>query len=459
MAALNPASKPEEGWTSARLIPTTGIGGQDDQERRATSSLLAVMRAVPPFGRAVVQHLGAPAGRLTTYTEVRFEGEDAKLAIPDGAIVIEWGKRRWVCLVEVKTSGAPLVAEQVARYLELARINSFDAVLTISNQLTTAPTESPIVVSHPPRKVLLRHLSWWHVMTEARVQHRFGGITNADQEWILGELIAYLDHEKAGAGGFDDMGDRWVAVRDGARQRTLRPAEPGVRDVASRWEQFVEYLALGLYQDLGRAVTPNWPKKAGPAARLDLLVETLARSGRLEAAIHVPDAVAPIELEADLGRRWFTTSIEVNAPEEGWAKTRINWIVRQLGGAPDDLRLDVRYPNIKEPVSGSLKDVRAKPERLLYAADPHRPPRTFRLSLAREMGAKRGNGPGSFVRASRQQSVDFYRSIVQHLRPWAASAPKLPEAGSAVSSQASPTPPDFSAPDARDFGEATEPES
>jgi hypothetical protein len=75
------------------------------------------------------------------------------------------------------------------------------------------------------------------------------------------------------------------------------------------------------------------------------------------------------------------------------------------------------------------------------------------------MGAKRGSGSGSFVRASRQQSVDFYRSAVQHLRPWTASAPKLPEAGAAASSQASPTPPDFSAPDARDFGEATEPES
>jgi hypothetical protein len=61
----------------------------------------------------------------------------------------------------------------------------------------------------------------------------------------LGELIYYLDHEKSGASGFQDMGQAWVAVRDGARQGTLRGSDPAVRDVALRWEQLLDYLALG----------------------------------------------------------------------------------------------------------------------------------------------------------------------------------------------------------------------
>jgi hypothetical protein len=97
--------KPEETWHRARLIPTTGIGGQDEQEQRATSSLLAVMAAVPQFGRAILDHLGAPGGKVQTYTEIRFLDEDTKLSIPDGALVVERGKSRWVCLVEVKTAG------------------------------------------------------------------------------------------------------------------------------------------------------------------------------------------------------------------------------------------------------------------------------------------------------------------------------------------------------------------
>jgi hypothetical protein len=44
----------EESWHEARLIPTSGINGADEQERRATSALLAVVSAVREFGRALV---------------------------------------------------------------------------------------------------------------------------------------------------------------------------------------------------------------------------------------------------------------------------------------------------------------------------------------------------------------------------------------------------------------------
>ncbi len=103
MVAPKAITKPEDSWRQARLIPTSGIGGQDEQEQRATSSLLAVMAAVPQFGRAILQHVGAPGGKIQTYTEVRFVDDDAKLSIPDGAVVVSRGKTRWVCLVEVKT--------------------------------------------------------------------------------------------------------------------------------------------------------------------------------------------------------------------------------------------------------------------------------------------------------------------------------------------------------------------
>jgi len=62
----------EESWHQARLIPTSGINGADEQERRATSALLAVMSSVREFGRVLTQPLGAPAGQLETYIEVPF---------------------------------------------------------------------------------------------------------------------------------------------------------------------------------------------------------------------------------------------------------------------------------------------------------------------------------------------------------------------------------------------------
>src|SRR3954470_15412832 len=110
-------------WHPARLIPTVGIRGQEEQEKRATSSLLAVMRAVPEFGHALLKGMGAPKGRIATFAEVRFKDADGKVSIPDGAVVVERGKARWTALVEVKTGTADLAAEQVSRYLDLAREN------------------------------------------------------------------------------------------------------------------------------------------------------------------------------------------------------------------------------------------------------------------------------------------------------------------------------------------------
>lgn len=456
-SSTNGGSRPEDTWHQARLIPTTGIGGQDEQEQRATSSVLAVMAAVPQFGRAVLAHLDAPAGRIRTFTEVRFLDGDEKTLIPDGAVVVERGKTRWVCLVEVKTGGAALRQEQVEKYLEVARAHGYDAVLTISNQITAAPTEYPIPVdTRKLRRVTLRHLSWWQVMTEARVQHKHRGIADTEQAWVLGELIAYLDHEKAGAGGFEDMGESWVGVRDGARQGSLRFADKGVRDVAARWEQFVHFLALGLCQDLGRNVEVAWPRKLDPASRREAAIRLLVESGRLEATLRVPDAAAPIELVADLRARLFATSVELAAPREGRARTRVNWLLRQLRDTPPDLRIEARYPNAKETSSATLKQGSEKPERLLLSADPQREPRAFRVTLAKELGAKRGKLAGSFVAESKRQTIDFYRGIVQALKPWSPSAPKLPGQVDHASPVASSEPPDF-VDEGREFGEATLP--
>lgn len=182
------------------------------------------MRAVPEFGHALLKELGAPKSLIQTFAEVRFRTADGKTVIPDGAIVCERGRRSWTCLVEVKTGSAQLRDDQVSSYLDVARDNGFDAVLTISNQITSSSAESPVSVDgRKLKKVALWHFSWWRVITDAIVQSRYRGVSDPDQAWILDELIAYLDHEASGAGGFTDMGEHWVSVRkaahDGLRTR------------------------------------------------------------------------------------------------------------------------------------------------------------------------------------------------------------------------------------------------
>ena len=424
----SPESRPDDDWHVARLLPTSGLRDQEEQEKRATSCLLAVMRAVPDFGRALVTDLGGPRGRVTTFAEVQLKDSAGKTVIPDGAIVVEWGKSRWHALVEVKTGAAELKDEQVSRYLDVAKQSGFDAVVTISNAITASPAESPLrLPSSKLKKVDLRHLSWYRVITEAVVQHRHRGISDPDQAFILDELIAYLTHERSGASGFQDMGQEWVRVREAARDQTLRTTNPEARVVVERWEQFVDYLCLVLSQELGREVTPARPKKQPREERLNELLKDLVDAGRLRASVRVPDAIAPLDIEADLRSRQVTMGVQVTAPKDKQARGRIGWMVAQLKHAPPDLRIAARLARTSETTACLLEQAREEPRALLSPTDPKREPRQFELALARPMGKKRGRGGGSFVEDTRRQALSFYGEIVQDLKPWRAAAPKRSE--------------------------------
>jgi hypothetical protein len=446
------------GWHLARLIPTVGIRGQEEQERRATSSLLAVVQAVPEFGHALFGPLGAPKGRIRAFTEVQFKDPDGKTCIPDGAIVIERGSKRFTLLIEVKTGDAELQADQVSRYLDVARVSGFDGVLTISNAITAQSTDSPVRVDgRKLRTTRLLHMPWWRVITEAVVQHRFRGISDPDQAWILGELIAYLDHEASGASGFTDMGSSWVAVRDAAHAGTLRAADAEARDVCGRWDQFMEYLALGLAQDLGADVAVVRSRRQTPEQRVQALVRTLADDGALVGSVRVPDAVAPLDLRADLRTRRMVASVTVDAPGEGRPLSRINWLLRQIADASGELRIDVAFQGARETTSLLLADAREDPRALLSPTDPRRMPRALTLAAGGPMGSKRGKGRGSFVSETRAQAIRFYGDIVQSISPWRAQPPRLPTRPADLMPPASPEPPPFTAPDVREIGEADEP--
>ncbi len=252
------------------------------------------------------------------------------------------------------------------------------------------------------RKVSLWHLPWWHIITEAVVQHRFRGIDDPDQAWILGELIAYLDHDASGASGFTDMGTEWVKVRDAARHGTLRAADKEVR-----------------------SVTMSRPRGQSNDQRVDTLVKSLAEAGTLEANVKVPDTVAPMQIAADLRTRQIHTSVALDAPKEGRPSARINWLLRQLKDAPDTLRIEVRFGGVRETTSLLLSEAREFPQRLLSAGDPKREPRAFTLTLSRPMGLKRGKAKGSFIHDTRAQAFEFYRELVQNLKTWQAKPPKL----------------------------------
>ena len=426
----------EETWHEARLIPTSGINGAEEQERRATSALLAVMTAVREFGRALTKPFGAPAGNVETYIEVPFILGEKKL-FPDGLIRVSRGQKAWTALVEVKTGSNELAAEQLENYLDIAREQGFDAVLTISNEIPAIAGQHPTKVDKRKlRKVALHHLSWTKVLTEAVMQKEFRGIADPDQAWVLGELIRYLEHPRSGALEFDDMGETWVATRNAIAAGTLRPTDKGVSEVANRFDALLRFASLRLGRQLGAEVTPVLARKelADPSLRTQSLIETLTHDGTLCGAIRIPDTVGELVVTADLRASRLTCHVDVDAPKEGRQTTRVNWLVRQLKNAPPDVRIEAYVMHGRGAGAAELlKVVRDDPTVLV--ADPVKDLRAFRVALSLPMGSKRGRGRGSFIDSLLAAVDSFYGEVIQHLKAWSAAPPRLRPEPEAVERQ------------------------
>lgn len=429
----------EQSWHEARLIPTSGITGSDEQERRATSALLSVMGAVDEFGAAIVKPLGSNAGRMETFIEVPFYVGEKRL-YPDGLIRVTRGKRSWTALVEVKTGNNKLGVEQVENYLDVAREQGFDAVLTISNEIPPVPGQHPTKVDgRKLRTVSLHHLPWSQVLSIAVVQKEFRGVADPDQAWILGELIRYLEHSRSGALEFNDMGDRWTGVRDAVTSGTIRASDKGVVDVVTRFDALLRFAGLALGRRLGIEALPVLSRREmnDPSLRVQSLADSLVDSGQLCGAIRVPDTIGDLVITADLRAKQVSCHVDVDAPGEGRSATRVRWLTRQLKGAPDAVRVESFFARSRGAGSAELL-VAARENPGLLVGETGRELKGFRVATSAPMGSKRGRGRGSFIDSVLQTIDGFYGDVLSDLTAWSAAPPRLRRDDEVESQAASP---------------------
>ncbi len=416
----------EENWHQARLIPTSGINGAEEQERRATSAMLAVMASVREFGRGITQPLGAIAGTVETFIEVPFILGDKRL-YPDGLIRVSRGTRNWTALVEVKTGNNSLVPEQIESYLDIAKEQGYDTVLTISNEIPAIAGQHPTKIDkRKVRKVALHHLSWSQVLCEAVMQKEHRGVADPDQAWILGELIRYLEHPRSGALEFDDMGENWVPVRQSVASGTLRMTDKTAPEVAARWDALLRFCSLQLGRKLGEEVTPVLSRKelAEPTLRSQHQVASLASEGKLTGSIRIPHAVGPIVVTADLRAGQVICHVDIDAPREGRPATRVKWLLRQMSEASDGIRVEAFAMHTRGAGAAELlRDVRGNP--LLLISDPSKELRSFRVAVSRPLGSKRGRGRGSFIDSVNDAINAFYAEVVQNLKAWRPAPPQM----------------------------------
>ncbi|OIJ99707.1 TerD family protein [Streptomyces colonosanans] len=406
-----------ESWKEARLFPVSVLKSDRDREMRATSVLLSVMAQVPEFGRRLTAAFGAPAGRMETFTEVTLPHGDSPRR-PDGVIRVERAGKLWTVLVETKTNGNALKAEQVQAYMDIAARRGYEAVITLSNDvaLEGSPLVEVRIDGRRKHKVALWHLSWAEVAHQAQMLIRHEGVGNAAHAWLLQELLHYLQHENSGCHGFQNMGPAWVPVRNGIDDETLCQGDPRALEVVESWERLIRQVCLRLGGELGQKVLPVQRAKRGndPKALRDRLADQLCLDGKLQAELRIEGTPGVLAISADLRTGKLRTSIQIPAPEQGYPLAWAKRLVRRLTEAPADLHIETLIEGETGGPRGTLERLRPEPADMLPKGNGAQI-EGFRLSLFKGMGSSRGNAESGFIRSVDDAVHRFYSTVVVHL--------------------------------------------
>ncbi len=245
----------------------------EKKEGRTLSVVLSSVAFVEEFGAALFASIGQRKGirtKVDVYTEVVFANSESNVR-PDGLIVLTTGKRQWTALVEAKVGNAELDLPQIESYLQLARANGIDAVITLSNQFTAQSNHHPL---SPPktviRKVALFHWSWMFVMTQAMLLLSAKSVTDDDQINVLEELVRFLSHPSTGVRGFERMPSVWSNLVKSARgDAPIKKNSSEVKEVIEGWHQEVRDLCLIMSRLLHTPVDVRLPAINGPTPKRD----------------------------------------------------------------------------------------------------------------------------------------------------------------------------------------------
>lgn len=191
----------------ARLFPS----GNTDNEVHTTSIFLASLCAVKEYREEVLLSINAKKIKtrnvqLHAYTEINSLSKESR---PDALLVITSGKAspviEWIAFIEFKVSKNIIDQTQIDKYISFGKEIGIDTIVTISNQLVTSPSESPVKTR---KSFNLYHWSWAYLKVTASRMIRSSSVEDADHVYILSEFRRYLDNHK-NIDHFNTMGKNW----------------------------------------------------------------------------------------------------------------------------------------------------------------------------------------------------------------------------------------------------------
>lgn len=324
-----------------RLFPTLNTENRvKEPEMRATSAFLSMVRAVAEFGGEIIKKAGGPGGKaknVRCFTEVSFLPdfpEDNDPSRPDGIIRRVYGKNEWIALVEVKVGSNPIDEDQVKKYLNWANTLNFDALITISNQISQPNGDPPYYYKKNIKKVKVQHFSWEGIHNIVHILcTKEKEIEDVDQKWMLQQFNKYLTDDNSKIIAPPSFGKNWHQVLKDikATATTLKVTDSHLQDVIDHWYKFLRLASLKLGAKIGEDVKVRIPEKFKKDT--DSLIKEECKQAidkkELNGELIFP-RMEDIRLSLNLSSKEITFSHKIFAPEEHKRDTRVNWIVREL---------------------------------------------------------------------------------------------------------------------------------
>ncbi len=414
----------------ARLFPVLST---TSKEGRTTSILLATLSQVREFGAGLLGLVGQRIGKtaeIVAYTEVVFKNQKIELKDrPDGLIVVRVGKREWRALVEAKVGNSRLDESQIERYRTIARNQGIDCVITISNQFASSPVQHPIAEVRKSRsRIPVYHWSWMKILTEADLLISNREVGDEDQFFLLRELHRFLGHESAGVQGFGRMPSEWTDINKLVSSGGNIPAKSDdAAVVVEAWHQETKDLSLILSRLTETEVIERVPRKQA----LDSDLRTKEALQRLKdekclcSTLMIPDAAAPLEITADLGRRSFDIGMTLRAPDNRVSsKARLNWLLRQVKKVDvEDIFVRLIWPRTSEDTQFPLSQLIEEPD-IINVGKEHLAVRKFHIFLSKRVGARFAQRT-NFISDLEAFVPEFYDRVGSRLVEWKKPAPKI----------------------------------
>ena len=413
----------------AHLIPFFKPG----DEMALTSVILSSLRLITEFRKKIFSDCKLiGGGQVYVFTEVTFS-QFPESRVDGLLIIVKSGIIKDAAIFEMKNGNDILGTEQIERYQEVAKIYLIPKLVTISNQFVSEPTQCPVSIK-TIKSVDIFHFSWSYLLTIAHVLlfKNDTNIEDEDQVEIMQEVVNYLEYDKSGVLGLNQMKTGWSEtiekINAGAN---LKNSDSYICDAVCSWQQEEKDMALILSRHLGVLVNSGETKhKSNLKARLEDDKQSLINEKQLVSTLRVRDAVSDIKIMGLLEKRTVEMFVTLKAPLDKTLRGQLGWIKRQIENCKK--KNEATFEKLKKRILIETKIKNSpKAERInilnfdeLLDILKNKEIREFRIVLINDFGKKFAS-PKKFVELIEQMLMDFYSGIIQYLYKWEPSAPKM----------------------------------